>query len=290
MSQVDLPAVARRRVRLALRAAREAKQFTQTEIARAMDWSLSKVMRIEKGEVNVSSSDLKLLLEHLEVRDPEQVHQLLEDARLSRQQRWSIDPTDREHLTPAMVEMIQFEAEAATIRYFSGQLFPGPVQTRAYAEALFADFPSPLAPATIEARIAARLRRVRNLYRDPPLVFRVLLDESALLRPVGGAEVMADQLDYLGKLMDETHLDIRVVPFKTGSPVMAYFGPFVIHDLADEASALLYREMMGGDELVRSEAEIKRHRDAFEWMWESALDQSESRAMIAGQAAMLRRR
>jgi len=91
MSQVDLPAVARRRVRLALRSARESKQLTQTDIARAMDWSLSKVMRIEKGEVNVSPSDLKLLLQHLDVRDPVQVSQLMDDAKLSRQQRWSID-------------------------------------------------------------------------------------------------------------------------------------------------------------------------------------------------------
>src|SRR5689334_6603939 len=119
MSQVDLPAVARRRVRLALRSAREAKQLTQTEIARAMDWSLSKVMRIEKGEVNVSSSDLKLLLEHLEVRDPDHVRQLLDDARLSRQQRWAIDQADRDHLTPAMLELIQYEAEATAIRYFA---------------------------------------------------------------------------------------------------------------------------------------------------------------------------
>jgi len=288
MSQVDLPAVARRRVRLALRSARESKQLTQTDIAKAMDWSLSKVMRIEKGEVNVSPSDLKLLLQHLDVRDPAQVTQLLDDAKLSRQERWSLDPADREHMTPAMVEMFQFEARAATVRYFSGQLFPGPLQTRPYAEAVFTHFPGTLPPATVEARIAARLRRARQLYRDPPLVFRVLLDESALLRPVGSSAIMAEQLDHLVKLLDETHLDIRIVPFKAGPLVGAYYGPFLIHDLAEDTSALLYRETATGDELVHSVAEISQHRESFEAMWSSASDYDESRAMITGQAEVFR--
>ncbi len=89
MSNIDSPAVARRRVRLALRAARLAKKLTQSQVARAMDWSLSKVIRIEKGEVNVSPSDLKVLLEHLDVTDPDQVRRALEDARLSRSERWT---------------------------------------------------------------------------------------------------------------------------------------------------------------------------------------------------------
>ena len=48
------PAVARRRVRLAIREAREAKNLTQGQLATAMEWSLSKVMRIEIGEVTIS--------------------------------------------------------------------------------------------------------------------------------------------------------------------------------------------------------------------------------------------
>ncbi|GGM24848.1 helix-turn-helix domain-containing protein [Dactylosporangium sucinum] len=54
MSLGDTPAVARRRVRLAIRDARNAKGYTQGQVADAMDWSLSKVMRIESGEVTIS--------------------------------------------------------------------------------------------------------------------------------------------------------------------------------------------------------------------------------------------
>ena len=119
MSNIDSPAVARRRVRLALRAARLAKKLTQSQVARAMDWSLSKVIRIEKGEVNVSPSDLKVLLEHLDVTDPGTVEELLDDVRLSRSERWTVSDDDREHMTPAMIELFQFEADATAMRYYN---------------------------------------------------------------------------------------------------------------------------------------------------------------------------
>ena len=62
MARVDPPAVARRRVWMALRRAREVKGYTQGQVAEEMEWSLSKVMRIEKGEVSISVSDLRALM------------------------------------------------------------------------------------------------------------------------------------------------------------------------------------------------------------------------------------
>lgn len=285
MSQVDLPAVARRRVRLALRSARESKQLTQTDIARAMDWSLSKVMRIEKGEVNVSPSDLKLLLQHLDVRDPAQVTQLLDDAKLSRQERWSVDQSDREHLTPALLQLIQFEANATSIRYFANVLIPGPLQTRRYAEAIFADGTPSLSAETAAARVSVRQRRVQQLYRDPAPECQVILDESVLQRALGGGPgVMAEQLRYLLTLMNETALDVRILPFTARATRFTYVGPFVLYDLERGETALLYRERMEADEVVTTPAELVLHRSMFDRMWAGTSDAVTSRMMIADQA------
>src|SRR5215468_9266364 len=109
------PAVARRQVSLALRRAREAKQWTQTQVATAMEWSLSKVMRIEKGQVNISPSDLRSVLAVLDVTDTEQINDLLAAARVSRSERYSTDALDREHLSPATIALLQFEKEAVRI-------------------------------------------------------------------------------------------------------------------------------------------------------------------------------
>ncbi|HEY7174844.1 MAG TPA: Scr1 family TA system antitoxin-like transcriptional regulator, partial [Micromonosporaceae bacterium] len=198
MSNVDSPAVARRRVRLALRAFRTSKKLTQSQVAKAMDWSLSKVIRIEKGEVNVSPSDLKVLLEHLEVTDQATVEELLEDVRLSRTERWTISAADREYITPAMLQLAQFEADAVQLRYYNNLLVPGTLQTEAYARTILGH--SGLDSASIERRVAFRMRRRERVERssDPPCF--VLLDESVLLRRIGEPMVMVDQLDLIRSL------------------------------------------------------------------------------------------
>src|SRR3712207_2378706 len=111
------PAVARRRLRLILREAREAKEFTQAQVAEAMEWSLSKVIRIENGEVTISPNDLRPLLNHLGITNRAKVEALVQDARTSRarkQQMWYEEPRLREHLTPALRHLIEYEAEATT--------------------------------------------------------------------------------------------------------------------------------------------------------------------------------
>src|SRR3982751_2186993 len=55
------PMLARRRLRQALRRARETAGLTQEHVAGEMEWSLSKVIRIEAGIVGVAANDLKAL-------------------------------------------------------------------------------------------------------------------------------------------------------------------------------------------------------------------------------------
>src|SRR5262245_13105882 len=73
--------VGRRTLRAALRRAREDAGHTQEQVAREMDWSLSKLIRIEAGIVGVSTTDLKALLDLYRIDDAEQVRSLIELAR-----------------------------------------------------------------------------------------------------------------------------------------------------------------------------------------------------------------
>ncbi len=254
-----------------------------------MEWSLSKVMRIEKGDVNVSPNDLKVLLEFLDVGDPNKVRQLLDDARLSRQERWTIDPADREHLTPAMIELFQFELEATTIRCYNNYVIPGLLQTRAYAEAMFENVRDALPPETISARIAARQRRLHQLlYRPQAPGYLVVLDESVLLRPVGGKVAMVGQLDHILRVMGETTLRVRIMPFVSAATSLLFFGPFLLSDLDEAQSALLYRETGAADEVVHAVDEIDRHRRVFDVMWHRSLTDEDSIDRIASAIAQLR--
>jgi transcriptional regulator with XRE-family HTH domain len=285
MSNIDSPAVARRRVRLALRAARLAKKLTQSQVARAMDWSLSKVIRIEKGEVNVSPSDLKVLLEHLDVTDPEKVGELLDDVRLSRSERWTVSTADREHMTPAMRELFQFEADAVAMRYFNNLIVPGPLQTPAYAEAIFASYPQLWDPDTVATRIAYRKRRRERILSPGGPRYLVLLDESVLSRDRGGPSVMLEQFGQLRDMATGGQIQLRLIPLV--GRLIFQIGPFVLVDLEEGKSALLYRETAEGDEIVHDPSAVQGHRKRFDQMWNTALDEENSLERIADRMAQL---
>src|SRR5262245_46470832 len=84
MTTVQDPTVQRRRLRDELRRARDAAGLRQADVADAMDWSPSKLIRIERGDVSVSTNDLKALLSHYGVKDRGKISGLLELARSAR--------------------------------------------------------------------------------------------------------------------------------------------------------------------------------------------------------------
>jgi Helix-turn-helix. len=271
---------------MALRSAREAKQLTQGQVADAMDWSLSKVMRIEKGDVNISPADLRVLLNHLGIDEPAEVKRLMDDARISRKARWTADPLERMHLPDALIQLMEFEQEATVIRHYASVIVPGLLQTPSYAEAVLTNFD--LDEQTVAARKNARLRRREQVLGRPDSPKDLLiLDESVLLRQVGGPTVMAEQLEFIVSLMEEkSSVEVRVVPF-AGESAIALLGPFTLVDLGGDNNAVLYRESLLKDEIVDTPSDIRRHRELFERLWKRALKGKPCIDLIKSQAARM---
>src|ERR1700733_8626614 len=82
------PSVYRRRLRNILRRTREARGITQATAASAMEWSVSKLIRIETGTVTISVNDLRALLAHYKINDAERVNELIGMAKNSRKHSW----------------------------------------------------------------------------------------------------------------------------------------------------------------------------------------------------------
>src|SRR5882724_4466747 len=104
MAEDVSPTVARRRLRLAVREAREKAKLTQQEVAEQMEWSSSKVIRIENGDVTIAPNDLRPLLAFLSIRDKAVIGAHMSDAKIARRRQraaWYTKPEIREHLTPA---------------------------------------------------------------------------------------------------------------------------------------------------------------------------------------------
>jgi transcriptional regulator with XRE-family HTH domain len=286
----DSAALARRHVRLRVRRARESLGLTQTQMAEAMEWSLSKVMRIENGDITMAPNDLKSLLTHLKITDRADVDALVQAAKRSRKrQQWWDAPKFRDFLSPAMLQLIQLENEAKSIRYFYSLLIPGRLQIPAFANAVINAYADDLTREQITARLEFRRRRHASRARaDGPMMY-LLLDESVLHRRLGvGARILGEQLDELVKLIDAGTLVIRVVRYETDAPI-PMLGTYEIHDLADEDddSALIYRESDLVDDIVDDPDKIARHRDIFERMWKVALDEESSRRLIENRVMVL---
>jgi transcriptional regulator with XRE-family HTH domain len=283
----ESPAVARRRLRLALRRAREEKGLTQGQVAEALEWSLSKVNRIESGDVTISHTDLHALLNLLDVTDVEAVERLTEDARASRRRGWWDDPEYREYLTTATVQLLQFESQASVIRTFQNTLVPGLLQTRTYADFVLNFWSEELPEAERMARLDIRMQRPKHVFDrlDPPK-YLVILDESVVFREVGGPTVMADQLNEVLRMAESPRITVRIVPFAEAAP-LALLGPFTIFNLGDEEDAVLYRETTWLDEIVHTREVIRRHRHVFEQLWEKSLSAEASDRLIRAHAATM---
>jgi transcriptional regulator with XRE-family HTH domain len=269
-----------------LRRAREAKNLTQQQVADALEWSLSKVTRIENGDVTISNTDLRALLELVDITDDDTITRFADDARASRRRGWWDEPHYRDHLTAATLQLLQFESEATAIRVFQPTLFPGMLQTQGYAEAVLAFWRDELSDEARTARLEVRLNRAREvLDGDDPPKYLVILDESVAHREVGGPKEMAELFRELLVRMASPRVTVRILPYSEG--VMAQIGAFNILDLDEEENAVLYRESLNTDDIVHTSSEVQRHRRYFESMWERSLDPEASERVIQARLAAL---
>ncbi|GAA1587967.1 Scr1 family TA system antitoxin-like transcriptional regulator [Actinoplanes couchii] len=233
----ELPAVSRRRVRLALRAARERVGSTINDVADSLNWSRSKLQRIELGEVSITPTDLRAILTHYRVTDEERISALVEDAHVARRERYWVDPVHRRHLTPGLVQLLQFELAATTIREYQPTMVAGYLQTAETAEATLAWSGFDLAEEARRVRREVRLaRRTKVIERGGAPDYLLLLDESALWRMIGDKASMAAQFEDLVETMSRPNVRVRVVPMDVGA-VVAMFGSFSIMHLGGEKTA-----------------------------------------------------
>lgn len=273
MTSVQDPTVQRRRLRIELRKARDTAGFRQADVARAMDWSPSKLIRIERGDVNVSTNDLKALLNHYGVKDRARVNQLLELARSARGASFYDQYADL--LKPGFKDYLAFEASASVIRQYDPILVPGLLQIEEYGRALITGA-GKHGPETVDKLWAVRQHRQEVLERDNPPEMLYVLDEAALRRHVGGAQVMRRQLERIKEFAAEEHITIQIIPFIRGAhPGMA--GNFILLEFADpNLDDLLHLESINQITIRDDTDMIARYLDRFIQLEELALSPEES--------------
>ena len=259
-SAVETVEVKKRRLRVALRQARVDAKMTQKVAADELVWSTSKIVRIEQGTVPVTPTDVRAMLHLYRITDESRIEDLVDLAKNAREDKgWN---TFSDVLSPAGLELFGNEPAAKVIYKYEPSVVPGLFQTQDYTRSLLRALGN--SEEQTERRLEARAQRQRlldNLIR-PDLNF--ILGEAAISRPVGGADVMREQIAHLLELTHEDGINVELLPFSAGAH-RGMGSAFTVLQFEDPLlSDLLYLENAERESVSRDESgDIKRYLDLF---------------------------
>lgn len=265
-----------------LRRLREEAGFTQTQVAEAMDWSESKQIKIERGNIPVRVPDVRSLLVHYGVIGPErqaEADAILQLARDARQKGWWHTYGDA---VPEWFEpFLGLETEATSIRTYQPELIHGLMQTADYYRSFMGKSPASSTDEDIDQKIALREQRQARLEGPDAPAYWTIMNEAALLRSPGGPETMRAQLAHIVDRMDLPRVTVQVLPFSAGMhPAMD--GPFEILGFPESLDLdVVYLESQTGALYLEERTQVGRYNDVFNYLRAQALDPDKSRALIA---------
>ncbi|KAF0650901.1 MULTISPECIES: helix-turn-helix domain-containing protein [Streptomyces] len=109
-------------------------------------------------------------------------------------------------------EYALLERAALNLHLFATPVVHGLFQTEEYARALIAGGFPILTEERVEELVDARVARREVFDREPPTLIELVLDEAALLRPIGDQAVMRGQLRFLAECARRRNVTIQVLP------------------------------------------------------------------------------
>ena len=188
---------------------------------------------------------------------------------------------------------VEVERNAAEIREYESYQIPGLLQTENYARAVVGAARPMLAKDAIDRAVALRMTRQQILEPDEELPIDqehtprlwVIMDEAALNRVVGSADIMQEQREHLIDLAHLPNITIQIISNSDGV-TCAYGRAFTI--LASSSSGnsngspVVYLEDVGSARYVRDRDEVARYSLSFDHLRACALNDSKSLDLIRG--------
>ncbi|MEU4801407.1 helix-turn-helix transcriptional regulator [Actinosynnema sp. NPDC023587] len=265
------PPFRRRRLGRKLARMRTSANMTLDVAAQALFKTRSALHRIEKGETLVDVHLVKSMMDLYDCFDPDLVGETVQ----ARERGWWIA------LGVESLGYIDVEAEASEIREVSVVVVPGLLQTSEYARALFEAHPLRRTKRARETDVRARRIRQQRL-TDAQNLLRLdaIIDESALRKAVGGAEVMREQVVHIHRMAELRNVTVRVLLDERGAHG-SMNGGFTLLNFPDPADpAVLYVEHPFGSLHMEKEKLAIEAKVAFGHLANQALSPEESVALL----------
>ncbi|WP_327290455.1 helix-turn-helix domain-containing protein [Streptomyces sp. NBC_01198] len=207
------PTARRRRLAIELKKLREDSKLTCAQVGEALDWSGSKVNRMETGQGRVQPSDVDALCRHYGAADELRLL-LMGLAKDSKTRGWWHAHGDA---VPAWFSVyVGLEQAASGLRTYESEFVPGLLQTADYARELHRATAS-LSDEETQRVIAVRMERQALLTGPRPLDLWAVVHESVLRHTIGDRQVMRGQLERILESGGLANVTVQVLPFDAGS-------------------------------------------------------------------------
>lgn len=178
--------------------------------------------------------------------------------------------------------LIALQDQASRISTYQSSFIPWMFQTEDYARAVIKGMVPDISDRALSSRVDARIRRQELLTKEPAPAFLALVDESALIRSVGGSQVMQHQLKRIVEIASTVKsITLRVVPLRVG----AYPGldsAFTLLEFGPARPDLLYVENAIGSFYLKQASIVRRYEEVLRYVLqpERALDPKRSLDLI----------
>ncbi|MGH3930586.1 MAG: helix-turn-helix domain-containing protein [Pseudonocardiaceae bacterium] len=270
------PTMRSRELGAALRKAMVNVGLDGRQTAHLLGWSEGRVSRLLSGKRGGGELDIVAFLAVVRVKEGAERDRLLALSREQDTPGWLQQHGSR--LPQQLLTLIDHENKAVTIGDFQSTLVSGLLQTGDYARALLKEA-GRVPVSEIDDRVAARLARQNLFGRDNPVRFTFYLHEFVLRLPVGGPEVMAEQLRHLLRMSKRAYLTLRVVPASLGAHA-ASAGSFTLMEFA-EFRPVAYLESETSSLFLEKPDETDAYQRILGALAETALSEGESTELIA---------
>lgn len=222
------PTVRSRRLGGKLGLYRQQRGLSGTDLATQVGIHQGTWSKIESGKAKVSPNVLARTVDVLKI--PADVAAQLEALRRKADEPgWWQDYGDI--LSEAVQMLIELEADASWIRTYEGEVVPGLLQTRDYAERIITAGSPHMRAADIDRYLELRMRRQKRLSEG--LRLTAILGEAAIRQQIGGIGILREQLRHITRVVREHDVTVQVVPF-TADAHAALGDSFVIIQWPDE--------------------------------------------------------
>ncbi len=253
---------------------RERAGLTLEAAAPELDWSASKLSRIETAQQQVDVHAVRSMLDLYRISGDDWA-ETIDLCREARQKGWwrAYGLGDDSY--------VGFETEASAIFDFTLAYVPGLLQTAEYCRALLLTGLRRRTRQQLTNAVAVRtIRQERLTSTSHPLTVSAVIDEAALHRTIGNPRIQAAQLQHLIRATELDTVTLQVLPASLrGHPAMA--SPFTVlrFDGLGEPD-LAYVEHSLGSMIVDKKSDVTAARLLFDRLQSAALGPADSLALI----------